>query len=451
MHILEQEDLHYIWHPFTQMQDWQKETPLVIESASGVYLKDIHGKKYIDGISSLWTNVHGHKKLEIHNAIRKQLRKIAHSTMLGSSNVPAIQLAKKLVEITPKNLVKVFYSDNGSTAAEIALKIAFQYWKQKDNGKYKTKTKFISLSNAYHGDTVGSVSLGGIDIFHQIYKPLLFETIKIPAPYCYRCPVNHKNIKGCKFDCLKKFEDTIAKEAHNIAAFVIEPLMQGAAGMIKQPNGYLTKIRKICSDNNILLILDEVATGFGRTGKMFACEKENIQPDILTMAKGLTAGYLPLAATLTTKEIFEAFLGNIEDHKTFYHGHTYTGNQLGCVAALANIKIFKKEKVLLLLQDKIDFLTKKLEGFKTLNHIGDIRQQGFMVGIELVKNKQDKTPYEITEKIGHKVILEARKKGVMIRPLGDTIILMPPLSINKKELEKLLDITKSSIEIVTQK
>ncbi|MFC1595996.1 adenosylmethionine--8-amino-7-oxononanoate transaminase [Candidatus Margulisiibacteriota bacterium] len=448
MYSLEQEDLKYIWHPFTQMQDWLRETPLVIESASGVYLKDIHGNKYIDGVSSLWTNVHGHKKLEIDNAIRRQLRKVSHSTFLGLSNKPAVQLAKKLVEITPSGLQKVFYSDNGSTAMEIALKIAYQYWRQKDNGKYSAKKKFITLKEAYHGDTIGSVSLGGMDLFHKIYKPLLFETIKAPSPYCYRCPLS-KERKSCKLDCLTAIERTLKESADTIAAVVMEPLVQGAAGMINQPEGYLSEIRKLCTRYNVLLVLDEVATGFGRTGRMFASEHENVQPDILAMAKGITGGYLPLAATLTTEEIFNAFLGNFEDQKTFYHGHTYTANQLACSAALANLKVFRKENTIDNLQPKIKLLREKLAEFQNLEHVGDIRQQGFMVGIELVADKRTNKPFAAAKRVGHQVIMEARKNGVIIRPLGDVIILMPPLSIQEKELAKLLEITCQAIKTVT--
>ena len=449
MHELEKDDHKYLWHPFTQMQDWMLETPLIIDSGSGATLKDIHGKRYLDGVSSLWTNVHGHSKLQIDNAIKRQLRKIAHSTMLGSSSVPAIKLAKQLIELTPEKLVKVFYSDSGSTAMEIALKMAFQYWQQKDGVKFKSKQKFITLTEAYHGDTIGSVSLGGIDLFHQIFGPLLFETVSIQAPYCYRCPMGETGHCVAPFPCLKSLQDILVKQSDSIAALVIEPLMQGAAGMISQPKGYLKHIRELCTKHNVLLIVDEVATGFGRTGTMFACAQEEVQPDIMALAKGITGGYLPLAVTLTSQEVFDAFLGNHEEHKTFYHGHTYTGNQLGCAAALANLKIFNKENVLEKLQEKIELLTSELEKFKELDHVGDIRQKGFMVGIELVKNKATKEFFPIKDRVGHKVIMEARNKGVLLRPLGDVIVLMPPLSITMDELRLLLKVTYESIKIVT--
>ena len=444
---LEALDKKYIWHPFTQMKDWLDDAPLIIEKGKGSYLIDIYGKKYLDGISSLWVTVHGHRKKEINAAVKKQVDKIAHSTLLGLSNVPAILLAEKLIKIAPKGLTKVFYSDSGSTAVEIALKMAFQYWQQKGT-EYKNKTKFISLYNAYHGDTIGSVSVGGIDLFHQIYKPLLFDTYKIESPYCYRCSLN-KTYPDCNLECADYAESVIKKLADNTAALIIEPIVQGAAGMLVAPEGYLKKIRDICAKYNILMIADEVATGFGRTGKMFACEHEGAPPDIMAVAKGITGGYLPLAATLATYEIFNAFYGEYKDLKTFFHGHTYTGNPLACAAAIANIDLFKKEKTLQRLQPKIKYLTKRLKEFESLKHVGDIRQKGFMVGIELVKDKETKEPYLLEEKIGIKVIKEARKHGLIIRPLGNVIVLMPPLSIKMEELKRLLEIVYVSIKTVT--
>ena len=406
-----------IWHPFTQMKDWLKNEQLTIERGDGIYLYDTKGNKYIDWVSSLWVTVHGHNKKEINQAIQKQLKKIAHSTLLGLSNVPAAKLAKELVKITPKGLDKVFYSDDGSTAVEIALKIAFQY--QQLIGKNK-KTKFLTLKNAYHGDTVGSVSVGGIDLFHKIYRPLLFNSFKAPID-------------------LKAVEKIMRKHHREIAAMIVEPLVQGAAGMLLQPKGFLKGVKKLCTKYNILLICDEVATGFGRTGKMFACEHENVSPDIMCLAKGITGGYLPIAATLTTKKIFNAFLGKPEDNKTFFHGHTYTGNPLGCAAALANLEIFKKENTIKKLQPKIKLLMEKLKSFKNIPQVAEIKQCGFMVGIELAG-------FSPEQRIGHQVILEARKRGAILRPLGNVIVLMPPLSIKNHELIKLLNITYQSIK-----
>ncbi len=437
-------DKDFLWHPFTQMKKYCEETPLVIEKSRGSWLFDTEGKSYLDGISSLWVNVHGHRKKEIDMAIINQVKKVAHSTLLGLSNVPAIELAEKLVTITPAGLNKVFYSDSGSTAVEIALKIAFQYQQQK-KVKSKKKTGFACLTNAYHGDTVGSVSVGGIDLFHKIYSPLLFKSIKAQSPYCYRC-VYKKNFPSCGFECLNSLEDVLKKNHKNLAAFIIEPMVQGAAGMIVFPKGYLKAARQLCSKYEVLFVADEVAVGFGRTGKMFACEHEKVKPDIMALAKGITGGTLPLAATLVTDEIYNAFLGEISDFKTFYHGHTYTGNPLACAAALASINLFYTEEVLAHLKPKIQYLRNRLAEFSRLECVGDVRQFGFMTGIELVADKQTKKPFPIEKQVAHRVILEARKQGVIIRPLGDVLILMPPLSIKEKELQLLLDVVYRSIE-----
>jgi len=444
---LEENDKKYVWHPFTQMQDWIKETPIVIERGEKNYLIDDRGKRYLDGVSSLWVNVHGHQKKEINQAIINQINKIAHSTLLGLANVPSIELAERLVNITPQGLNKVFYSDNGSTAVEVGLKIAYQYWKQK-SPRFSKKTKFISLVNAYHGDTLGSVGVGGIDLFYQIYKPIIINSIKAPSPYCYRCHLK-KEFPACELVCVNELEETIMKENEKIAALVIEPLMQGAAGMLKAPPGYLKRVRDICSMHNVLLIADEVATGFGRTGKMFACDHEGIEPDIICLAKGITGGYLPLAATLTKEEIFNGFCGDYDELKTFFHGHTYTGNPVACAAAIANIDLFEKEKTLIRLQDKIQLLSEKLRPIGELSHVGEIRQAGFMVGIEVVQNKESREAYSWQKKIGIKIIMEARKKGVIIRPLGNVIVLMPPLSITENELITLVDVVRKSIVDVT--
>ncbi len=450
------------------MRDWMKEEPLIIEEGRGAWIKDIDGKWYIDGVSSLWVNVHGHRHPAIDRAVKKQIDKIAHSTMLGLSNVPATLLAEKIIELAPKGLTRVFYSDSGSEGVEIALKMAFQYWQQRKNPKSeirnpkqfqnpKFKTKFLTLVNAYHGDTIGSVSVGGIDLFHKMYKPLLFRSFKAPTPYCYRCEMRPAYAKAsagrdakCEMKCLKAVE-TIMKAHHKeIAAMIVEPLVQAAAGILVYPKGYLKGIRKLCTKYNILMIVDEVAMGFGRTGKMFACEHEGVKPDLMIVAKGLTGGYLPVAATLTTEKIFKAFLGTQESHRTFYHGHTYTGNPLGCAAAIASIDVFSKERTLQKLQPKIRLLAEKLRGFRKLNHVGDVRQCGFLAGIELVKDKRTKKEYRVSEKIGINVIMEARKRGLIIRPLSDIIVIMPPFCISNVDLSGMLDIIYHSIKIVTE-
>lgn len=438
-------DREYVWHPFTQMKDYEKSEPLVIEEGRGSYLKDVDGKWYLDGVSSLWVNVHGHRDRRLDNAVREQLHKISHSTLLGLGNEPSIELAKRLIEIAPKGLTRVFYSDSGSTAVEIALKMAFQYWQQK--GK-RDKKRFITFINAYHGDTIGSVSVGGIDLFHKIYKPLLFKSIKVNSPYCYRCHLNLTYPK-CKMHCLSDIEKIMRRYHNQIAALIIEPLIQAAAGMITQPKGFIKGLRKLCDKYEILLILDEVATGFGRTRKMFACEYEGITPDLLCLAKSITGGYLPLAATLATGEIYSGFIGDYSEKKTFFHGHTYTGNPLGCKAALANLEIFEREKTLERLQPKIEFLKVNLKRFYELEHVGDIRQCGLMVGIELVRSRATKEPYKWEERVGWKVIEEARRRAIILRPLGNVIVLMPPLNVSIEDLRLLLDATYNSIREVT--
>lgn len=423
------------------MRYWMREEPLIIEEGRGARIKDIEGKWYIDGVSSLWVNVHGHRHPAIDKAVRSQLGKLAHSTMLGLSNVPATILAKKLVDLAPQGLTKVFYSDSGSESVEIALKIAFQYCQQ--TGK-KRKTKFLTLVNAYHGDTIGSVSVGGIDLFHKMYKPMLFKSYKAPTPYCYRCPFNLDR-KRCQMRCLSEVEKIMKAHHSEIAAMIVEPLVQAAAGILVYPKGYLSGIRKLCSRYGMLMIVDEVAMGFGRTGKMFACDHEKIRPDIMCIAKGITGGYLPVAATLTTRKIFDAFLGDHEEHKTFYHGHTYTGNPLGCAAANASIDLFKKEKTLQKLAPKIKQLSKRLKDISRLDCVGDVRQCGFCAGIEMVRNKRAKEGFPAERGVGIKVIMEARKHDLIIRPLGDVIVVMPPLCISSMDLDRMLDIIHMSI------
>ncbi len=445
---LERLDKQLIWHPFTQMSDWLAEEPLIVASGEGSYLIDVNGKRYLDGVSSLWVNVHGHRNPEIDRAITKQMSNIAHSTFLGLSNVPAIELARRLVGLAPQNLARVFYSDNGSTAVEVALKMAFQYWQQR-SGSSRRRAGFISFSHSYHGDTVGSVSLGGIDLFHEIYKPLLFKTIRAPSAYCYRCYLG-KEYPSCGMACLADVEEAMEKNKGKVAAIVMEPLVQGAAGIIVFPPGYTRRVWELAKKYGLLFIADEVATGFGRTGAMFACRREGIDPDFMCVAKGITGGYLPLAATLATSEVFSAFLAEYKERKTFFHGHTYTANPLACAAAIASLELFETGRVLEKLQVKITRLQECLKAFWKLKHVGDIRQLGFMVGIELMKDPQKKEDYAYEEKIGIRVIKEARKRGLVIRPLDNVIVLMPPLSMSQEELDQTLEITYEAIKLVTE-
>jgi len=415
---LKQWDKEYIWHPFTQMKDWVKDEPLIIDSADGIYLKDIDGNIYMDGVSSLWVNVHGHRHTHIDEALKKQIDKLSHSTLLGLSNTPSIELARRLIAIAPQGLKKVFYSDNGSTAVEIAIKMAYQYWQ---NTGHKKKTSIVHLSNSYHGDTLGSVSVGGIDLFHKVYRKLIFKTVAL---------------QGHGWEAVEDLEELLKIRGNSIAALVVEPLVQGAAGMLVWPEGALKKMRDLTRKHKILLIADEVATGFGRTGKMFACEHEGVVPDFL--CKGITGGYLPLAATLTTQKVYDGFLFDYKEQKTFFHGHTYTGNPLACAAALANLEVFQKDRTLARLAPKIKFLAKKLKMFYNLPSVAELRQRGFMAGIELKGRPEDR--------LGARVCQAVRKYGVILRPLGNVIVLMPPLSISVEELDYLLMATYSAIE-----
>ena len=439
-------DRNAIWHPFTQMQDYALEEPIVITRGDGIYLEDIDGNRYLDGFSSMWCNVHGHCVPEIDNAIRNQLDQVAHSTLLGLSNIPAIQLAEKLVEITSPDLTRVFYSDSGATAVEIAVKMAFQYWQQRPDPRPE-KTSFLHLTQSYHGDTIGAISVGGIAQFHHVYHPLLFSTISAPVPHPYRC--EHCN-GVCDQTCFDTLEQIIVKNADQLAAFIIEPLVQCASGMLLHPKGFLKHAANLCQKHDIILIVDEVATGFGRTGKMFAYEHENVIPDILCLGKGITGGYLPVAATLATDEIYNAFLGDYAEMKTFFHGHTYTGNPLGCAAALATIKKLETDGTLDKLESKIAALANLSRRFNNLKHVGNIRQTGFIIAIELVADRENKTPYPFEERVGHRICHLARKNGLLMRPLINTLALMPPFVITEIEIEQMLDIVYDAIRTVTE-
>ena len=443
--ILVEWDRKHLWHPFTQMKEWMEEIPVIVERGEGSYLIDTEGNQYIDGVASMWTNIHGHNRKEINDAITAQLNKIAHSTLLGYANVPAIQLAKKLVEITPDGLNRVFYSDDGATSVEVALKMAYQYWRQKGEPRREV---YLHLDGAYHGDTVGAMSVGGIGLFHKMFDGLLFESAATPAPYVYRS-VDGEDSDTVRDFCLREMEKVLQSCEDEIAAIILEPLIQGASGMIVSPKGFLKGAAALAQKYNTLLILDEVMTGFGRTGKMWGCEHEEVVPDILCSAKGLTAGYLPLAATLTTDEIYEAFLGDYSDFKTFFHGHTFTGNQLGCAAALANINLFEETDLIRKIQPTIEHFKHRLQEFYTLDHVGDARVCGLAAGIELVRDRVTKEEYPAAEKVGMRVCQEALRNGAMLRPLVNVIVLMPPLQISIADLDRLLEIVYNAIERIT--
>jgi adenosylmethionine-8-amino-7-oxononanoate aminotransferase len=416
---LAQADRRCLWHPFTQQRAWERdEPPLVIDHAEGTNLYDTDGRAYIDGVSSLWCNVHGHRHPAIDEAVAAQLARVAHSTMLGLSHEPAITLAERLLAIAPAGMSRVFYSDSGSSAVEVALKMAFQWRVQRGE---EGRTGFICLENAYHGDTLGAVSVGGIDTFHSLYRPLLFDTWRARA------------------GDIEDLARVLSRHSQQVAAVILEPLVQGASGMRLQPPGYLRRVRELCDEHRVLLICDEVATGFGRTGRMFACQHEDVTPDLLCLGKGLTGGYLPLAATLTTERIYDGFLGEAEESRAFFHGHTFTGNPLACAAALATLEVFEREATLKQLGPKIELLERNLSRrVAVLPMVTDVRQRGFMVGIEL-------TGAYPGERLGHRVALAARSRGAIIRPLDDVLVLMPPLAISEPDLCRLVAITASSI------
>lgn len=444
-----QTDLKYLWHPFTQMQEWEREDFPTIVRGEGIYLIDEMGKRYIDGVSSLWCNVHGHNHPKITQAIQTQAAKLDHSTLLGLTHPPAIRLAEMLANIAPEGLTRVFFSESGASAVEIALKIAFQYQAQRTPPRPE-KNKFIALKEAYHGDTIGAASVGGINLFHETYKPLLFDTIQLDSPSAHNQSMDI-DLREWEYRSIRKMEEAVRQNADETAAFIIEPLIQGAGGMLIAPEGYLRQASRVCKECDVLLIADEVATGFGRTGKMWACEHESVTPDLMVIAKGITGGVLPLAATLSKEKIYKSFLGDYGSMRTFFHGHTYTGNPIACAAAIANLEIFEEEKTLEKVPGKIRLLIEELDQMRSHPHVGDIRQYGFMVGIELIANKKIKNPYPFEQRIGHQVTLEARKRGLIIRPLGDVIVLMPPLTTPNEVLREIVQTTRESINAVIGK
>ena len=480
MHPLAKLDRQYVWHPFTQMRDWMAREPIVIAEGRGAVLRDVRGREYLDANSSIWTNLHGHNRPKINSAIQKQLKKIAHSSALGLANEPASVLAKKLVEaaaphsaLRTRRLSKVFFSDDGSTALEVALKLAYEFTRRSRSPK--SVPRFLSLEGAYHGDTVGAVSLGHIDLFHKAWSDLLFKTDKVMSPFCYRCPFNRakperadaREYRKCNWECVGKVEWAFSKQkktGNPYAAFVFEPAMQGAAGMIPQPETWLKQVSEIARANGALLIADEVMTGFGRTGvapifsstkqigdrrgacpTLFACQHENVQPDFLCLAKGLTGGYLPMAATLTTQKVFDAFLGEYSEFKTFFHGHSFTGNQLGAAAALASLDILRTDKSIRARQQLETVLREELQSLWQLPNVGDIRQVGLIAGIELVKNWRTREPFALRERAGIRVCEAISRRGVLTRPVGNVIVLMPPYCTTPKQGQKMVHALLASI------
>jgi len=442
-------DRRYLWHPYTQMKDFEKDDPLFVDRADGVFLFDAQGRRYYDTISSWWCILHGHNHPGIKAAIRDQLDRLEHVHFAGTTHEGAIRLAEKLVALTPDGLSKVFYSDNGSTACEVAIKMSLQYWKHMGETR---RESFVSLERGYHGDTIGAMSLGGVPSFKGPFDALTFDSYRIPSPYCYRCPYeakppakspNHQITKSlnCSIECLDPLEKLLADKGHEIAGIILEPLLQAAGGMIAYPVQYLKRLAGLASHHRIHLILDEVATGFGRTGRMFAFEHAGIAPDFLCLSKGLTAGFIPMAATITTDDVYHAFYADYEEGRTFFHGHTFTGNPLASAAALASLEIFEQEKVLDGLQDKIDILQSGMERFKELPWVGDVRGIGMVAAVELVMDRRTRTPFSSEKRAGWMIYKEGLKKGLILRPLGDIVYLFLPLSVNAVQIEDILSLS----------
>jgi len=433
-------DRTHVWHAFTQMAEYE---PLIIERGEGCELIDLEGRRYIDGVSSLWCNIHGHRHPRLDAAVRQQLEKVAHVTSLGVSNPTTIRLAKRLVDLAPAGLDHVFFSDDGATAVEVAIKMAFQYWRQRPDPRPE-KTCYLALGEAYHGDTLGSVSVGGVERFHAMFRPLLFETLRLPVPDPCRVPGGVAPGAACDF-YLGQLERVLAEHHYRIAAMVIEPLVQAAAGMIVHPAGYLRGARELTRKYGVLLIADEVAVGFGRTGRMFACEHEGVTPDLLCLAKGLTGGYLPMAATLASNEIWRAFLGAYSESRAFFHGHTYGGNPLAAAVALASLDVFAEERTLERLVPKIARLAAHLDRIAGLSHVGQVRQCGLIAGIELVEDKAANRQYPWSERRGALVCDHARTEGVWLRPLGNVVVIMPPLAISLEQLDRICSAVERGI------
>lgn len=433
----------FLWNPFTQMKEYLAGGPVVVERAEGVKLVDVNGVEYYDGNSSLWVNVHGHNRPELNAAIVAQLDKLAHSTLLGMASVPALELAERLVAITPRRLEKAFFSDSGATAVEIGLKIAFAYWRRVGRPE---KSGVVAFDNAYHGDTIGAMSVGGIDLFHAEFGPLLFRCERVPYPSTYRFPGTQTE---CANACLAQLEALFSARGDRIGCLVVEPLVQAAGGMVTMPGGFLRALERLCREHDVLLFADEVATGFGRTAELFACDHEGVEPDLMAVGKGLTGGYLPVAATLTSDAIYDAFFGDFAELKALYHGHSFTGNQLGCAVALASLDLFEQDDLVTHVKASSGLLARGLEPIAALPRVGDVRQCGLMVGVELVTDKATKTPFDWHDGMGMRVCHRARELGMITRPLGDVVVFMPPLVTEPDDLEAMLSILHQAIAEVT--
>ncbi|MBS4193275.1 adenosylmethionine--8-amino-7-oxononanoate transaminase [Bacillus sp. FJAT-49705] len=440
---LQRSDLNHVWHPCSQMKDYEEFPPIVIKSGKGIYLYDENGKEYIDAVSSWWVNLFGHANERINTALANQASQLEHVIFANFTHKPAVLLAEKLAEITPEGLTKVFFADNGSSAIEIALKMSFQYHIQ--NNK-PNKKRFLALTDAYHGETLGALSLGGVGLYNEIFQPLLLNTVRAQGPDCFRCPFNEEP-SSCSTPCISFIEEKLIQHHEELAAVIVEPLIQAAAGMKMYPPGYLNKLKQLCLQYDIHLIADEVAVGFGRTGTMFACEQAGITPDFMCLSKGLTGGYLPLSAVMTTDDVYNAFYDEYETMKAFFHSHSYTGNPLACRVALEVLRIFEDEPYIEEIQKKGAYMQELAS--KVFNHqpyIGEYRQTGLVGAIELVKDKATKEPFPSGERIGYKIYRIALEKGLLLRPLGNVLYFMPPYVISKEEIKRMIHITNEAIQ-----
>jgi len=440
-------DLEHLWHPFTQMTEYAASDPLMVVAGEGNELIDDRGQRYLDATSALWCNLLGHRVSEIDEAVRAQLDRIAHSTLLGATHSSAAELARRLAEIAPAGLTHVFFSDDGATAIEAALKIAFQYRLLTKGAAAAEKAVYLSLENGYHGDTLGAAAVGGVALFHETFRPILLPTLKAASPYCYRCPLGLER-PSCALACAGTVEEILEREDGRVCAVLVEPGVQAAAGMLVLPEGFLPRVAAACRRHGALLVADEVATGFGRTGSLFACTAEGVVPDLMCVAKGLTGGYLPIAATLATDEIYRTFLGRYDEYRHFFHGHTYTGNPLGCAAALATLRLLADGRLIADVPRKAALLADALLPLAIHRNVGEIRQAGLMCGIELVKDRVTKTGFAPAERVGHRVCLEMRRQRVYIRPLGDVIVIVLPLTVRDDEIQRVADALSAALSEV---
>lgn len=445
---LQKRDLKHVWHPCSQMKDYEEFPPIVIKSGKGIYLYDENGKEYIDAVSSWWVNLFGHANERISAALAEQAGRLEHVIFANFTHEPAVLLAEKLVEFTPEGLSKAFFADNGSSAVEIALKMSFQYHKQKNK---PNKTRFLALNNAYHGETLGALSVGGVGLYNEVFQPLLLNTIRAEGPDCFRCPFQEEP-GSCDTPCISFIEEKLTDHHEELAAVIIEPLIQAAAGMKMYPPGYLKKLRQLCSRYDVHLIADEVAVGFGRTGTMFACEQAGISPDFMCLSKGLTGGYLPLSVVMTTDEVYDAFYDDYQTMKAFLHSHSYTGNPLACSVALEVLRIFEDERYIGQIQEKAAYMRKRAtELFVHQSHVGEYRQTGMVGAIELVMEKATNKPIPAEKRAGYQIYRIALEKGLLLRPLGNVLYFMPPYVISEREIDRVLKIANEAMQVYFDK